>query len=231
MPIYVVIPAINELSNLKALIPAIMSSYPDFRLLVVDDSQDTATRDWIKNSFNESRVKALHQTNSTGFANAVTLGFHHAVVNGAEWVFQMDADGTHPISFMTEMLKTIQVKNLDLVVGNRWSSATKVKSFKLHRKILSYASKAYCRIHLGSSVTDWTSGFKVMNRDTAELFIQVQEKHKLNSFAFQAITTKAAVLENKKIAECPIDLGHRMSGNSKLKPGTIIEALRVIRKF
>lgn len=231
MSIYVVIPAINELSNLKVLVPAMLLTHPDFRLLIIDDSQDSATRDWVKDSFNENQVKTLHQTNSKGFANAVTLGFHHAVLNGAEWVFQMDADGTHPISIMKDMLETIRDNKLDLVIGNRWSGEVKVKNFKLHRKILSYASKVYCRIHLGRAVTDWTSGFKVMNRETAELFIQVQERLKLNSFAFQAITTKAAVQEKKKISECAIDLDHRMSGNSKLRLGTILEALQVIRKF
>jgi glycosyltransferase involved in cell wall biosynthesis len=231
MSIYVVIPAINELSNLKVLVPNMLLNYPEFKLLIIDDSQDTATRDWVKDTFNENQVKALHQTNSTGFANAVTLGFHHAVLNEAKWVFQMDADGTHPISLMKDMLKTIQDNKLDLVIGNRWSGEVKVRNFAFHRKILSYGSKVYCRIHLGRVVTDWTSGFKVMNRETAELFINVQERLRLNSFAFQAITTKVAVQEKKNISECAIDLQPRMNGNSKLQLGTIVEALRVIRKF
>jgi dolichol-phosphate mannosyltransferase len=231
MSTYVVIPAINELSNLKVLVPNMLLTYPDFKLLIIDDSKDAATREWVRNTFNENQVKAIYQTNSKGFANAVTLGFHHAVLNEAEWIFQMDADGTHPISMMKDMLKTIQDNKLDLVIGNRWSGELKVKNFAFHRKILSYGSKIYCRLHLGRDVTDWTSGFKVMNRETAELFIQVQGKLRLNSFAFQAITTKAAVEEKKKISECAVDLEHRMNGNSKLKLGTIVEALRVIRKF
>ena len=231
MSTYVVMPAINELANLKILVPAIKSSYPDFKLLIVDGSQDTTTRDWISQSFNENQVKVLFQTNSTGFASAVILGLQHAVKNEAKWVFQIDADGTHPIRFMKEMLKIIQENSLDLVIGSRWKSEAKVKSFKLHRKILSYASKVYCQIHLGWHVSDWTSGYKVMNQETAKLFIEVQQKQKLNSFAFQAITTKFAILENKKVAECSISLEHRMSGNSKLQIRTILEALRVIGKF
>jgi dolichol-phosphate mannosyltransferase len=231
MSTYVIIPTLNEFLNLKIVIPDILMKCENVRLIIIDDSQGNETREWLKDNYKEDVVSVLQQEGTKGFANAVVLGFKHAEKLSAKWIIQMDGDGTHPVNIIQEMLKTIQENNLDLIIGNRWGSQMKVKNFRIHRKTLSYCSKIYCRLILGNSIIDWTSGLKIMNLETAKMFIDLQTNYQLSGFAFQAVTTKKALTENKKILEIPITLANRINGKSKMRIKTIYEAIVMIYKF
>ena len=90
------------------------------RVLVVDDASPDGTgaiADAIAASQPE-RIAVLHRVAKTGLGDAYVAGFRVALASGAERIFEMDADFSHPVGAIPEMLQLAELH--DVVVGSRY---------------------------------------------------------------------------------------------------------------
>ena len=225
-PVLILIPVLNELENLKILIPEILSLESNFNILIIDDSPNELTKNWVKFALDQNRVDLIHRQTPNGFVGSLLDGYLEASERSYKWLIQMDGDGQHPISNIEEIAQILTTNENDLIIGNRWSSPDKVKKFNLYRQLLSYIAKFYCRFFLGSRIQDWTSGFRGMTIEVALSFTRLQNN--LNGFAFQALSASKALRDNKRILEIPISLLKRNSGKSKMSMSIIFEAVFTI---
>jgi dolichol-phosphate mannosyltransferase len=116
----VVLPTYNEAENLPKMVEALLEVTPPVSVLVVDDSSPDGTgaiADQLSQACPE-RVSVLHRTAKTGLGDAYRDGFRVALGAGAERIFEMDADFSHPVGAIPAMLELAET--YDVVVGSRY---------------------------------------------------------------------------------------------------------------
>jgi len=121
--ITVIVPTYNEAENLPKLVLALFSlPIPELDLLVVDDNSPDGTGQLAEElgKQNPGRIALLHRPGKLGLGSAYIAGFRYALKQGAEAVLQMDADFSHPVEKIPEMVAAL--KDADVVLGSRYVS-------------------------------------------------------------------------------------------------------------
>jgi dolichol-phosphate mannosyltransferase len=114
----VVVPTYNERENIGALLPEILEQ-PRFRVLVVDDNSPDGTADVVRDLVrHEPRVGLLPRPGKLGLGTAYIDGFRRALDEGAQFIFEMDADFSHDPSYLPKLLEAAETR-YDLALGSR----------------------------------------------------------------------------------------------------------------
>ena len=221
--VLVVTPTYNERDNLPGLVRALVAQ-PATRVVVVDDNSPDGTgaiADAIAASHAE-RVQVLHRQIKTGLGDAYLAGFRRALEDGAERVFEMDADFSHPVSAVPIMLGLAE--EYDVVVGSRYTSGGSLDPrWSAPRRWLSWAGNVYARLVTGLHVHDTTAGFKCFRRQSLERIPLDQVRSQGYNFQIEmALRCQRAGL---RVVEHPIHFRERDAGVSKMTPGIAVEAL------
>ena len=102
--LYVVVPAYNESENIEEVVrewhPVVTAVSTASRLVVIDDgSRDDTYKILTTLSKKYKQLQPLKKKNS-GHGGTVLYGYHYAIDNGADYIFQTDSDGqTRPEEF------------------------------------------------------------------------------------------------------------------------------------
>ena len=97
--LYIVIPAYNEEENIKQVIE---DWYPiverhngngESRLVIIDDGSKDATFDLMQELRKDRPLFQPITKPNGGHGATVLYGYHYALDNGAEYIFQTDSDG------------------------------------------------------------------------------------------------------------------------------------------
>jgi dolichol-phosphate mannosyltransferase len=140
----------------------------------------------------------------------------------------MDADFSHPLSAIPEMVK--MTNNCDAVIGSRYVKGGKLdESWGIGRRLLSWwANSVWVRAILRTPVADNTGGFRAWKRHT--LVGMDLSRIKSNGYIFQVEITYIALRLGYKFCEVPIYFADRKIGKSKMGLKIQIEAaLRVFQ--
>ena len=113
----VVIPTYNERENVSAMAEAALANLPpDGEVLFVDDNSPDGTGDIIDGlAVANPRIHCLHRAAKEGLGRAYVAGFKEAMRLGADRVFEMDCDFSHPVERLRDMLAV----DADVVIGSR----------------------------------------------------------------------------------------------------------------
>ena len=111
MDSYVIVPAFNEESTVRAVVDQASALG---RVVVVDDASDDSTGELAAAA---GAVVVRHSRN-TGYDGALASGFDRALELGADAVLTMDADGQHVPEVGRRFLDEL-ASGADLVVGRR----------------------------------------------------------------------------------------------------------------
>jgi dolichol-phosphate mannosyltransferase len=115
----------------------------------------------------DSRIHLLKRKGKMGLGSAYRDGFRYALENGAEYIFEMDADFSHDPTAIGGFLEN--AAEVDLVLGSRYlNGSVTVVNWPLSRLILSYSANVYARWVTGLPVWDTTGGFKCFRRRALE---------------------------------------------------------------
>jgi dolichol-phosphate mannosyltransferase len=221
----IVIPTYNEAENIAGLIRQIIRE-PRFCVLVVDDNSPDGTARIVQDIASQSdRVKLLSRPLKEGFGVACIAGFKRALAEGADFIFQMDADFSHDPVYLPGLLAAAEA-DCQIAFGSRYVKGGGTEDWGLLRRALSKLANLYSRTILQMSVKDCTSGFRCYRR-------VVLENIGLNSifsngYAFQVETTFRALLKGYKIMEIPINFPDRNVGRSKMGKRDILEAMLTV---
>ena len=225
----VVIPTYNEAVNLPHLVPLILAQDPRLEVLVVDDaSPDGTGRVADELAQGNPRVHVLHREAKLGLGTAYIAGFQWALVQGFDYVFEMDADFSHDPAHLPEFLRA--VVNADLVLGSRYlGGKVTVVNWPIARLMLSYWANVYARWVTGLRIWDLTGGFKCFRRRVLEAIDL--SKVRSNGYAFQIEMSVRAWRKGFRLAEVPIVFVDRTEGQSKMNRKIVREAIWVVPRL
>ncbi len=219
--ISIIIPTYNERSNIKELIKQIFSfNISDLNIIIVDDNSPDGTGGLVESIEETTRLEIIHRIKKMGLGSAYIDGFKRALVLGADYIFEMDADFSHDPKYLPQFLE--EVENYDLVLGSRYIEGGGIKNWNLGRRLISYLGNFYARLILNLSFQDLTGGFKCYKRKVIESINL--EKLDSEGYVFQIETTYWAYKNGFKIKEIPIIFTERKLGKSKFNFKIFFEA-------
>ncbi len=230
IPLTVVMPTYNEAENLPLMARALMDlGLPGLRLLVVDDNSPDGTgdiADGLAERYNEpgrTRVSVLHRTVKDGLGRAYAAGMDQAVAEGAEYVLQMDADGSHPVEYVPQLLGAALSTGAGFVVGSRYVSGGRLADqWGLHRRLLSRWANAYVSTVLRTGLRDVTAGFAMWRADTVTAMALGAVRS--SGYSFQVELKYQAVRAGYIGVEIPIHFEERVIGTSKMTVAVQLES-------
>jgi dolichol-phosphate mannosyltransferase len=193
----------------------------------VDDNSPDGTGQIVKDLAAEQpgRIAVHERQGKMGLGTAYLAGFKIALADGADAVAQMDADFSHPLEKLVELLDTIET--CDVVHGSRYVPGGKLEErWPLWRRWLSAFGNFYARSILSLPIRDVTGGFRVWRRET--LTGMPLERVRSNGYVFQVEMAYLAHTLGYSIREVPIYFADRRWGESKMSLSIQLEAaLRV----
>ncbi|MDR3124989.1 MAG: polyprenol monophosphomannose synthase [Endomicrobium sp.] len=227
MKIVVMIPTYNEVSNIEKVICNVLKSVPNAQVIVVDDMSPDGTYKVVeKLASQNSKVHLLLRKEKRGRGYAGKDGFVKALDSNADFIVEMDGDGSHDPKYISEFLKVI--KDCDVVIGSRYIDCGKDEERTLLRKLVSKFSRLYISTILGVDIKDPSSGYRMFKKDALKKF--VYELRASDPFIVAEIIYQLKK-KNLKVKESPITFLKRFSGESKLRPITLIKYLFKVLKL
>ncbi|MDX1393956.1 MAG: polyprenol monophosphomannose synthase [Gemmatimonadota bacterium] len=218
----VVLPTYNEIESLERVVTRVLDQDPRLEVLVVDDASPDGTGDLADRLAAESpRVHAIHREGKLGLGSAYITGFRWALDRDYEWVFEMDADGSHDPERLRDMIAATD--GFDVVVGSRYLRGVNVINWPMSRLLLSYFANRYARFATGLRLADSTSGFKCFKRDV--LAALDLEDVGSTGYAFQIEMNFRAWKKGFRVGEVPIVFVDREAGESKMSGAIVREAI------
>lgn len=222
--IVIVIPTYNEADNIQPIIEAVLALPISSDILVVDDNSPDGTASIVKKLMeSNAQVQLSVREKKEGLGPAYVDGFRWALDKGYDYLFEMDADFSHPPQALVAMHYMLEQNKADLVVGSRYKKGIRVRNWPLGRIFLSVGASLYVRLITGLPVTDPTAGF--VGYKTAVLRSLDLEDIRFKGYAFQIALKFWAWKKGFLIAEFPIIFTDRIKGDSKMNNSIISEAV------
>ena len=227
MKIVTMIPTYNEAGNIERIINEVVNCLPDSYVLTVDDMSPDGTYKIVQDiSKLDKNVSLLLRTQKRGRGYAGTEGFKKALEMGADFIVEMDGDGSHNPKYIPKFLEMI--KDCDVVIGSRYVRGGKDEARDFIRRAISSFARLYLSFFIGVNVKDPTSGFRMFRRQALE---NIVENLKASDPFIVAEVLYYLKKNNARIAEYPIEFQTRFTGESKLKATTLFKYLFKVLKL
>ena len=225
MKTLVISPTYNERKNIKLLVDMVLGNYPDFDLLIIDDSSPDGTSEKVKDL--QSKYENLYleiRGKKSGLGTAYIYGFKWALDHKYDRIVQMDADLSHNPKDLPMFVKNLN--EYDLVIGSRYIKGISVVNWPLRRLMLSYGANTYSRIITGMPIMDGTGGFKAWK---SEVLSDIDlDSVRSQGYSFQIEMNFRAWIKDYKIKEVPIIFSDRTIGQSKMSKKIVYEAVFMV---
>ncbi|MGB4848572.1 MAG: polyprenol monophosphomannose synthase, partial [Saprospiraceae bacterium] len=221
----VIIPTYREKENIGSMIDAIMALEGNFHLLVIDDGSPDGTADIVreKQDDNGPRIFLIEREKKLGLGTAYIYGFKWGLERDYQYLFEMDADFSHPPQDLLRLFKTCSEEGVDVAIGSRYVEGGGVVNWPKNRLFLSKGASLYTKIVTGMHVQDPTAGFVCYRREVLETLDL--DKVKFVGYAFQIGMKYLAYKAGFILKEIPIQFVERQYGVSKMHMGIIREAI------
>jgi dolichol-phosphate mannosyltransferase len=215
--ISVILPTYNEAENMRRIIPSITKVFRDQEIdgevIVVDDDSPDGTASVALSLVNSYPVKVHVRKRDRGLSRAVIEGFGLA---RGEVCVVMDADLSHPVEKIPDMVRPILIGKCDATVGSRYVAGGGAQHWPLVRRIVSKGAGLLAKGV--TSLSDPTSGFMAVRRS-------ILEGAKLDPLGWK-IVLEVVVKTKSRVMEIPITFLDRQEGKSKLGLRAQVDYLR-----
>ena len=225
MKTLVISPTYNERKNIKLLVDMVLGNYPDFDLLIIDDSSPDGTSEKVKDlQYKYENLYLEIRGKKSGLGTAYIYGFKWALDHKYDRIVQMDADLSHNPMDLPMLVKNLD--EYDLVIGSRYIKGISVVNWPLRRLMLSYGANTYSRIITGMPIMDGTGGFKAWK---SEVLSDIDlDSVRSQGYSFQIEMNFRAWIKDYKIKEVPIIFSDRTIGQSKMSKKIVYEAIFMV---
>ena len=134
----VIIPTYNEKENIEKIIRAIKEQEVDFHIVVIDDGSPDGTAAIVKSLQSEfpDSLFIIERAGKQGLGTAYITGFKWAIENKYDYIFEMDADFSHPPKDLVRLYKACHEDGADLAIGSRYCNGISVVNWPIGRVIM-----------------------------------------------------------------------------------------------
>ena len=221
----VIIPTYNELENIRDMILSVMGLEVDFDLLIIDDNSPDGTAEVVKKLKRDfpDRLHLIQRSGKLGLGTAYIEGFRYGLMNGFQYIFEMDADFSHNPEDLIRLYKACAEEGFDLAIGSRYITGVNVVNWPMGRVLMSFFASKYVRFITGMPIKDATAGFKCYSRRVLEAINL--DSIRFIGYAFQIEMKFTTWKLGFKIKEVPIIFTDRTKGTSKMNTHIFREAV------
>src|SRR3984885_252815 len=220
----VVIPTYKERQNIAPLVAALEAALQgvNWEVIFVDDHSPDHTADAIRElALTNRRVRILERIGRRGVSSACIEGM---MASPAPRIAVMDADMQHDETILPIMLRLLQTKDLDVVVGSRRTAGGSMGEFAEKRVRLSDLGSRVSKLVCHCDVTDPMSGFFLVDSRFFRASVP-----RLTGAGFKLLVDILASSPTPpRAAEVPYRFRNRMAGESKLDVNVELEYLFLI---
>ena len=202
----IIIPAYNEQDNIVKTVESIQKESEEFDYVIINDCSTDKTRAICeKNGFNIVNLPI-----NLGIGGAVQTGYQYAIKNDYDMAVQVDGDGQHNPEFLKDMAKYLEEKKMDMVIGSRFIEKRGFQSSGVRRIGIRFFT-LLIRIITGTTITDPTSGLRMIGRNVLEIFARDYPKDYPEPESVVMILRKGL-----KVEEIPVIMKEREGGVSSI---------------
>lgn len=207
----VVLPTYCEAESLPVIVPAIAAELAraglSCEVVVVDDDSPDGTAEVAAELAARFPVRVERRRGARGLATAVLRGVE---LSRAPVCVVMDADGSHPVSALPEMVRLVAEDKADVVVGSRHVEGGGSRDWPLSSQL---KSKLAAALTFGlTSMTDPTTGLMAVKRALVEKLVRA---HALDPVGWKIVLEIVVKGAPVRVAEVPIVFEDRALGQSK----------------
>lgn len=218
MKMIITIPAYNEEETIGDVIHEIKQTMDkieyEYKIIVVSDGSTDSTANVVKNA---GALVYSHPYNY-GLAETFRTEIEKALENDAEIIVHIDADGQYRPEEIPKLIKPIENKEADLVLGSRFAGT--IEEMPLMKKI---GNKLFSRVISRITkikITDGQTGFRAFTREVAEKITIISTHTYTQEQIIKAVRNKF------KMQEVPIYFAKRKSGKSRLMSNPVEFAIK-----
>ncbi len=209
MKVLIIIPAYNEALNIEKTVKDVTTN-TDYDYIIINDcSKDNTKEVCEKNNFHILSLPVNY-----GLTSGIQVGMKYAYKEKYDIAIQFDGDGQHQAKYLKDLVKEIEMKNCDVVIGSRFVTEKKHHSLRMFgSNLISLCIK----ITTGKKIKDTTSGMRAYNRQAIEEFV------KNKSLTPEPDTLVYMIKKGMKVKEVQVEMSEREFGESYLRPLKSIE--------
>ena len=217
----------NEALNIEKILDLLLILPIKVDILVVDDNSPDGTSEKIREIQTKcSQIKLITRPAKLGLGSAHKFAINYALENNFDFLVTMDADLSHNPA---DIPRFLQFSNeVDFIIGTRWG-ANGSCSYIGVRRLLSKSANRIAKVALRTSLTEYTSSFRVFNRRA--LAILNKKKPIDDGYAFFIETIAILNQNNLQMREIGIDFQDREQGKSKIPKYQVFVSSKVIIKY
>lgn len=201
-----IIPAYNEEAVIEKVISSLITEYPQYDYVVINDGSTDQTGEICE----ENGFNVVNLPINLGIGGAVQTGYRYAKKYGYDIAVQIDGDGQHDVSYVNRVIQPLLTGEADVVIGSRFLEREGFQSSAARRAGILFLS-GLIRCCTGIHVRDVTSGFRAVNRRFIEIYALDYPSDYPEP---EAIIT--AVMYGGRIREVPVVMKERETGKSSI---------------
>jgi dolichol-phosphate mannosyltransferase len=208
MEVSIILPTYQEAENLPRIIPRILHTLSQSKIqaevIVVDDDSPDGASEVACKLAEQYPVRVLVRTRERGLATAVMAGFKMAE---SKVCVVMDADGSHPVEKLPQMIIPILEDRADITVGSRYIAGGSPGDWPWYRILISKFAALLARGL--TRLSDPTSGYMGIKKE-------LLAKLDLNPIGWKIVLETVCKSPSARLVEIPIVFSDRELGKSKL---------------
>ena len=212
------IPALNEEANLPAVLAELRAELPDADVLVVDDGSTDGTAAVAR----AEGAEVLSFGENRGLREGIAAGYGFAHEHAYDFVGRVDADGQHPVQELRRLLELVQAGECDVAIGSRFAAGEGYEAYRYEpsssRRFGTAVLRRAMRVALGRPFHDATSGMYAVNAKAMAILAEPYE-----SGAPEVESLLRLRETGLRVAEIPVNMRDRASGESKLRSRRAVE--------
>jgi glycosyltransferase involved in cell wall biosynthesis len=192
----VVMPVYNEKAMVLKTVEKVLKLDIVKELIIVDDGSTDGTRELLRNSRFDERVKMIFHEKNMGKGAALRTGFREAT---GEVVVMQDADMEYDPDELPILIKPIWDGVADVVYGSRLSGGKPQRVYLFWHKVGNDFLSFLTNLLYNTTLTDMETGYKAFRREVIKA-IDI----KSNDFSVEPELTAKVLKKELRVYEMPI---------------------------